>query len=53
MFLSDGNEGDRSVTLNIGISVIPSQWILLDNQSTVDVFSDIKLLANLRQVESN
>ena len=31
MFLSDGNEVNRSVTLNVGSSVIPSKWILLDN----------------------
>ena len=40
--------GSRSVTLNTSDGGIPDTWVLFDNQSTVDVFSNPKLLVNLR-----
>ena len=40
----------RTVSLNIGTAAIPNSWILLDNQSTVDVFANKKMLHNVRQV---
>jgi hypothetical protein len=32
-------------------STIPDSWILLDNQSTIDVFTNRKLLKNIRKVD--
>jgi len=41
----------KEVVLKIGDKgVIPDDWILPDNQSTVDVFSNDKLLSNVHQV---
>ena len=42
----------RFVTLNTSDGAIPDTWVLLDNQSTVDVFSNPKLLVNLREEKS-
>jgi hypothetical protein len=39
----------RSVVLNQGSVTVPKAWILLDNQSTVDVFYNKDLLLNLRK----
>jgi hypothetical protein len=51
-FLECGN--NRGVELNnIGNSNIPRDWILLDNQSTVDVLSNEKLLENIRKATSS
>ena len=44
---------DRDVTLNIGSNVIPYTWVLLNNQLTVNVFTNPKLLKNIRQVDSS
>jgi hypothetical protein len=32
---------------------IPESWILLDNQSTIDVFANQKLLKNIRDSEKS
>jgi hypothetical protein len=52
-FVNDGNglsSNSRSdgVTLNGGQGRIPNTWILLDNQSTVDVFHNALLLKQIR-----
>jgi hypothetical protein len=49
-----GLAGDAEVTLNsVGGNSIPSDWILLDNQSTVDVFCNAGFLTNLRVVPTS
>jgi hypothetical protein len=50
-FLQDGREG---VTCQIGQDGrLPRSWILLDNQSTVDVFCNDNLLSNVRTAEGS
>ena len=51
-FFADGQ--DSSVTLNVKHgSIIPKEWILLDNQSTVDVFANPEMLTNIREVDGS
>jgi hypothetical protein len=42
----------RSVLLNQPSSAVLKDWILLDNQSTVDVFYNERLLKNIRKADS-
>jgi hypothetical protein len=42
----------RSVLLNQPSSAVPKDWILLDNQSIVDVFYNERLLKNIRKADS-
>ena len=45
------NDEYRSVMLNQGSVTVPKAWILLDNQSTVDVFYNKNLLRNIRKAK--
>ena len=47
--------GQNEVSLHTtkGLSNIPESWILLDNQSTIDVFSNPKLLVNIRRADKS
>jgi hypothetical protein len=56
-FVNDGNglssnRRSNGVTLNGGQGRIPNTWILLDNQSTVDVFHKASLLKRIRASDS-
>jgi hypothetical protein len=42
----------RSVLMNQPMAHVPKDWILLDNQSTVDVFYNKKLLRNVRKSDT-
>jgi hypothetical protein len=43
----------RSVLMNQPTAHVPKDWILLDNQSTVDVFYNDKLLRNIRKSDTS
>lgn len=44
---------DDELTLNVNGHLIPLKWLLLDNQSTVDVISNPKLLRNTQKVSGS
>lgn len=49
-FLTDGSNRATGLTLQGSAGHVPESWILLDNQSTVDVFANGSLLKNIRTV---
>lgn len=49
-FLTDGSNRATGLTLQGSAGHVPESWILLDNQSTVDVFANGNLLKNIRTV---
>ena len=52
----DGEHGEQDIEVSLKLDEsgkIPKSWILLDNQSTVDVFYNANLLRNIRKGEKN
>jgi hypothetical protein len=49
--LANGKDHGETVLTQRKSSEIPKCWVLLDNQSTVDVFSNAALLRNIRKVD--
>ena len=52
----DGEHGEQDIEVSLKLDEsgkIPKSWILLDNQSTVDVFYNANLLRNIRKGEKH
>ena len=57
LFLCDDDQDHRSVSFHIKDGIIggciPKNWVLIDSQSTTDVYSNPDLLRNIHEVKGS